>query len=413
MKVLFLSNMYPPHVIGGYEALCQEVVDGLARRGHRVHVLTSTHGYKKEFSEGNIHRLLSLESDLHFYKMMGAWTYPQRRKRNLDHLRHVIETEQPDIVFIWGMWNLSKSLAFEVEKLMGSHVVYYLANPWPIEPNMHQAFWDTPATSPFRNYIKRTIRFFVYPWLKDEWERIHLRFENAPCCSEALRNQLLDAGIPLKDAQVIYEGIDLEHYLVYAGKRIPRTIGQKLLLVFVGILASHKGVHTLIEALSCLSFEDREKVHLTILGSGHPHYVGGLRRLLKKHHLYAFVTFYDRIPRADLPEFLSRFDVLLLPSIWSEPLARIMQEGLASGLVVIGSATGGTTEAIDHGKNGLLFSAGNAIDLARQIKYLLDNPQKHEGFSKEGIKTAKQKFNINVMVDRIENYLETVDEKKR
>ena len=74
MKILFLSNMYPPHVIGGYEALCEEAVEGLAKRGHHVSVLTSTYGYDKEFSEGNIHRLLSLEGDLQFYKIKDSWS---------------------------------------------------------------------------------------------------------------------------------------------------------------------------------------------------------------------------------------------------------------------------------------------------------------------------------------------------
>ncbi len=157
MKILFLSNLYPPHVIGGYEALCQEVVEGLAKRGHRVSVLTSTYGYDGEVSEENVHRLLSLEGNLQFYKMKAAWSYPLKRKRNLDHLRRTIAAEQPDIVFIWGMWNLSKSLAHEAEKLMGSHVVYYLANPWPIEANMHQAFWDAPATSFAKNIAKKTL----------------------------------------------------------------------------------------------------------------------------------------------------------------------------------------------------------------------------------------------------------------
>ena len=86
MKILFLSNLYPPHVIGGYETLCMEAVEGLAKRGHEVSVLTSTYGYDREITEGNIYRLLSLEGDLQFYKMKDAWSYPQRKQRNLEHL---------------------------------------------------------------------------------------------------------------------------------------------------------------------------------------------------------------------------------------------------------------------------------------------------------------------------------------
>ena len=41
MKILVLSNLYPPDVIGGYELGCKQVVDALRARGHDVRVLTT------------------------------------------------------------------------------------------------------------------------------------------------------------------------------------------------------------------------------------------------------------------------------------------------------------------------------------------------------------------------------------
>ncbi|MFL6415943.1 MAG: hypothetical protein ACJ74Y_09775, partial [Bryobacteraceae bacterium] len=40
MKVLVISNFYPPHYVGGYELACAEVVEFLQRRGAEVLVLT-------------------------------------------------------------------------------------------------------------------------------------------------------------------------------------------------------------------------------------------------------------------------------------------------------------------------------------------------------------------------------------
>jgi glycosyltransferase involved in cell wall biosynthesis len=388
-----------------------EAVQGLARRGHDVSVLTSTYGYKRELIEGNIFRLLSLEGDLQFYKLKDAWTYPQRQQRNLEHLRRLVAEQKPDIVFIWGMWNLSKRLALEAERLMGSQVVYYLANPWPIEANMHQAFWDAPATSFARNIAKKLLRLRARVVLRQEWQKVPLRFEHAPCCSAAQRDQLLEAGVPLKDAPVIYEGVDLQNYLHQAEKRNHANSNDILSLAFVGILAEHKGVHTAIEALDQLPAEDRKRVCLTILGKGHELYTAHLHRLVETLGLSEALTFQSPIPREQLPEFLGKFDALLLPSIWAEPLARIMQEGLASGMVVIGSANGGTAETIVHGENGLLFQAGDAADLARQVKYLLDTPQIRSRLAENGVQTAKQRFDIDVMVKNLEAYLEQVNAK--
>src|SRR5512146_797817 len=46
MRILFLSNLYPPNVVGGYERLCFEAARGLSARGHQVTVLTSNYGGK-------------------------------------------------------------------------------------------------------------------------------------------------------------------------------------------------------------------------------------------------------------------------------------------------------------------------------------------------------------------------------
>jgi glycosyltransferase involved in cell wall biosynthesis len=409
VRILVVSNLYPPHVIGGYEALCCEVADGLQQRGHDVQVLTSTCGVDREITEGHVHRVLALESDLQFYKVADAWSYPRRKRRNLEHLRRLVTLERPDIVFVWGMWNLTKSLAQEAEALVGSGVVYYLANPWPIEPNLHQAFWDMPARSFARNIAKQVCRVPARLVLGAEWTREALRFEHAPCCSQAQRDQLMAAGVPLRDAPVISEGIDLAPYLAHAERRTHERRTAPLSLLYVGILAEHKGVHTAIEALGALPPQDLQRVHLTILGQGHEQYERRLRDLVAARGLASHVSFQAPIPRAQLPDYLGSFDVLVLPSIWSEPLSRVMQEGLASGMVVIGSATGGTAETIVHGRNGLLFPAGDAAALAAQVQHVLEHGAACRDLSAAGVQTARERFDIVTMVSRIEAYLEQVD----
>jgi glycogen(starch) synthase len=44
MRILVLTNLYPPAALGGYERMCRDVVERFRRRGHTVGVLTSTFG---------------------------------------------------------------------------------------------------------------------------------------------------------------------------------------------------------------------------------------------------------------------------------------------------------------------------------------------------------------------------------
>jgi glycosyltransferase involved in cell wall biosynthesis len=416
MNILVISNFYPPHHIGGYGMLCLEVVNGLRARGHRVEVLTGMHGVPQPVSEGHIHRRLTLESDLYYYRPQSALTYPQVKRRNLAILREMVATEQPDVIFIWGMWALTKAMAQTAEQLLPGRVVYYLANPWPIDPNLHQSYWDAPANSPLSTLAKRLVRMPMRLWLREEWQPFGLQYEHVLCCSAAQRDQMLDAGVPLQHCPVVYEGIELAPYVAQTARRQRRkaqangSVKPPLSLLFVGTLAEHKGVHTTIEALGELTAAECAQVHLTIVGSGHPQYESRLRKLAHDLALEEHVTFHAPIPRTELPDLLGEHDVLVLPSIWAEPLARIMQEGLASGLVVIGSATGGTAETIRHGDNGLLFPAGDGAALAAAIRQLLADEALGHQLAAAGQRTAIEWFALPRMVDDIESYLAGINE---
>ena len=62
MKILFLSNFFPPARTGGYTQWCHEVAEGLTERGHTIGVLTSRHESEKApANEQNIFRLLHLD----------------------------------------------------------------------------------------------------------------------------------------------------------------------------------------------------------------------------------------------------------------------------------------------------------------------------------------------------------------
>lgn len=242
--------------------------------------------------------------------------------------------------------------------------------------------------------------------LKSEWRLPDLRFAHTPCCSAATRAQIQAEGVRLGDAPVIYEGIDLQPFIQQANARQPDTAGERLDLVFVGTLVHHKGTHTAIEALAKLGQEPLPcEVTLTILGKGHPDYTAHLHELVRRHGLESRVTFRVPIPRHELPDFLGGFDVLLLPSIWEEPLARIMQDGLAAGLVLVATRTGGTKEILVDGENGLGFAADDPADLARQIRRLADDPALRSRLRAEGVRSAVEKFDLERMVDEIEHYL--------
>jgi len=410
MRMLFVSNFYPPHHLGGYEMLCQEVASHLIARGHQVNVLTSTYGLNGyQQNEPGIYRRLRLESDIHFYRPYHTLIYRTHRRINRLVVEDVITAVSPEVVVVWGMWNLSNLVAKQIEALAGTRTVYYISDRWPAVPNAHRAYWDQEEISQPARFFKTLLRQPVRLILREVWEPIDLHLENVLICSEAMRNQLLDDGVSLDHAKVLYHGIDPHPYREARERHKTDATKERLQLVFVGTLAPHKGPHTIIEALTHLRKTAPDvPVSLTILGKGHPPYEERLRHLVQQGQLEDYVTFHEPIPRSELPDFLAQFDVLVQPSIYAEPQARISQEAMAAGLVLIATPTGGTCEILRDDENGLAFATEDAEGLADQIKRLRDNPDLSQRLIRAGWQTVMDRFTIFRMIDEFEAYVQDV-----
>lgn len=407
MKLLFVSNFYPPYHRGGYEMLCQEVTTHLEARGHQVLVLTSTYGVKEELEEPDIYRRLSLESDPDYYHPQQVLRYWQDKNSNLRAAKDIMAATSPDIVVIWGMWNLSHQVAMWFEGLAGSRVVYYVADVWPAEPGAHEAYWDNGAAdSWFGKVFKYVFRGPVHLALRKEWRPFELRFEHVIACSQAVRDSLVEAGIAIDDAKIIYHGIDPLPYRKAAEGRGLKRADSPLGVVYVGSLLPQKGVHTAIEAFRFLAEgHSLTPMHLTVLGAGHPEYEAHLQKLVRRWGLDELVSFQRPIPRSELPAFLAQFDVLVLPSVYEEPQARISQEAMAAGLALVATLTGGTKEILVDGENGLAFEPEDTQGLARQLQRLAEDVDLRLRLARAGRQTITERFTISRMTNEFEAYL--------
>ena len=163
MRLLFLTNLYPPHELGGFEQWCQEVAARLKDRGHQVVILTSRFGVETNSPvEEGVLRSLYLQAGIHYYSAVDFFLkHPAQERANITELKRVLEQYQPDLVVIWGMWNLSPRLALIAEECMPGRVAYYIASYWPTDEDVHQAYWMAPARCRVTEWIKRPLRFIA------------------------------------------------------------------------------------------------------------------------------------------------------------------------------------------------------------------------------------------------------------
>jgi glycosyltransferase involved in cell wall biosynthesis len=84
-----------------------------------------------------------------------------------------------------------------------------------------------------------------------------------------------------------------------------------------------------------------------------------------------YCGWYDR---EKLPEFYSRCDVIVVPSMWEEPFGITAVEALSCGIPVIASSSGALPTIVDDGVTGFLFPRGDAGALADRMMRLAKDP---------------------------------------
>ena len=409
MRILCLSNYYPPASRGGYEQWCQEVSDGLRGRGHAVEVLTSDYRRNALHTPDAawVHRSLHVEME-HAPLTNVVQFFFRRKEREQDNAKCVLECVErfkPDVVLAWGMWNVHCSIPALIEKQMPGRVVYYMGDYWPTLPSQWADYWDAPPRSVFTAFPKRVLRPLARAILARE-QRPALELEHTLFPSAFMQNEFRTLGIVPPHTKLVYGAIDTSLYSVDRRKR-----GTGFSLLYIGRLSPEKGVHTAVQAVGYLVRErGLREVTLTIVGEGEPEYEASLRRRVMQERVAGIVTFVPPQPKEAVPALYQQADVLLFTSTWPEPFGRVIVEAMASGVVVIGAAVGGATEIMQENENALVFDPGDAISLARQMERVIESPALRERLARVGRETAVSRFDIQRMTTEIETYLQSLVE---
>jgi len=132
---------------------------------------------------------------------------------------------------------------------------------------------------------------------------------------------------------------------------------------------------------------------------GHGPLQGELRRQVRQMQLERNVIFTG--PRNDVHRLMASFDVFALPSVY-EGLSIALIEALSAGVPSIATGTGGVTEVMSDGVNGVIVPPRDSLALGNAIVSLLNDQTRRRQFAQAG-KIRAADFDIRVAVRRIED----------
>ena len=398
MKILFVSNLYPPAILGGYEILCEQVCEQFIRRGHDISILTSDFSLGEStlppFSTGKfgerIHRKLELTRPFgeNVERARIRETVKHRKNERVTH--EILLQEKLDLCFFWSLRRLTLG---SVHAAVRTQIPFALT----LNDDFLLYYWPRRPQNLGRKFVGYALDRL--PFQHNTLMGLHFPFVTA--ISRSLVQDHLEAGMPLEHARIIYQGIPIEQFPC---KENPGERHQPARILYAGQLHEYKGVHTVVEALILLKKLGYD-AELTLAGKGNPDYEKRLHQRVKDGGVSESVHFLGRVDRASLSKLYQSQDLFVFSSIWREPFGLTHLEAMASGLPVISTTNGGPGEFLDNEENALTFEAGNTASLVDAIRKLMDDHELRRKIALFGCRSVNEFFTMNRYVDELELFL--------
>lgn len=377
MRILIVSNFYPPHAVGGAEIVAHRYARELLARGHEVCVFAGRpsrageSGGEIDFEQidgVDVHRLAlrSLGPERSF-----RWEAAGRA------FRAVALSARPDVVHFHNLTGLGANLVLEAKRL-GLRTLCTVHDHW--------GFCLRNTLLRPEGHLCRNAEecHFCLPNVPDEAGKalpLRLRRDYVRTClslvdqlvfpSRYLAEVYEEQGFDPARMRVQTNGVDLTRF--EAARRVSPT--GVLRIAVVGYLGEHKGFNLLFEAIDTLLAQPDLSGRWRIEIAGDGHLRDRIADLAERADYRDHVEFLGKVGQDEIPRLMARSDVVLLPSLWPENEPVVMLEAIAAGAAQLASRIGGHVDLVEDGRSGLLFTSGDARDLADKIAAYVADPQ--------------------------------------
>jgi len=213
-------------------------------------------------------------------------------------------------------------------------------------------------------------------------------------------------GMPAERGRVIYNALAPEEFDAVGDRASARAeLGLNAsdqVVGLIGRLVAWKGHRVFLPAMATLA-RSHPNLRCLIVGDGEvtePTYQQELEEQTAELGLSEQVIFTGY--RSDISALMPALDVLVHCSLRPEPFGRVIIEGMAAGVPIVGAADGAVPEIIEDGQSGLLTPPGDAGALAEAVGRLLDDESLAEAVSDAARQRVYAVFNVDTHVQQVQ-----------
>lgn len=363
LRIMTVSALFPPNVIGGAEISAFNLAKWLADNGHDVGVLTAATSLEDEVS-GELdqyglkiwRRYMPRVYPIIDFPNQPGWRKPIWHIQDHFHpgnraiVSEVLDEFDPDFVNLHYVQGIGYNSLIEISR-----------RKIPVNFMLHDMGLACVRMNMFKNGSECKGHCVECKLSTAYKKTIIDRFESINFVSPSKANLDAVAGyIPAarRSGQVV---LNCNKYPI---PDRPRIDSGQLKILYVGRIHPSKGVDVLLEAAERLV--ENYKFSLTVVG-------GGGDDLKEKYANRDWCKFAGKVSQQEVANYMSDSNVLCIPSIWLENSPGVVIHALQLGLPVLGSDKGGIPELIQHEHNGLLVEPGNIDEWMGALERVLSD----------------------------------------
>lgn len=240
-----------------------------------------------------------------------------------------------------------------------------------------------------------------YEWYKNQLLK---RVDHFFPVSHYTAGVLQDHGISPDKIDVVINGTNPDLFYPADATGLKEQLGLtgRKIILSISRLIDRKGTDTILKALAILAPEMPD-LHHVIVGEGPQRTY--LEQLVRELNIEDHVTFVGWIPYKEVYNYYNLCDVFVMPSKTQLPEVEAFGiaylEANACEKPVIGTTTGGISDAIKDGQTGLLVEEQNPGELAGAIQKILGNESLKHSLGQQGRQRVLDEANWDSVTNRL------------
>lgn len=347
LRVLIVTNTYPPADISGVGTLVAELARELDRRGHRVAVLCrqAAHDDPLAAPTGGPKLLFPLVAAWRLGTVGGLASFD------------VVHLHESDGVVVGLLARLRQFLGAARPRIAATLQVSYREERRAVRTVRDEN--GAVLSRPTRAEL-------VFAWVRAPLlallGRVTAKVADAVVAPSRQTARELERDYGATVAAVIPNGVEPPVHQPVAG-----TSGAPVRILYAGRLRTRKAVAVLVEAFARLP---RGRAHLTLVGSGEQH--AAISRQVARLAIAPEVSLVGGVGLAAMPDHYRHAEIFCLPSLY-EGLPLAILEAMGYGLPVVTTDVSGNPEAVVDRETGLVVPAGDVAALAAALLHLIED----------------------------------------